>query len=102
MGYSTGDTGFNSRAREGRDRRAEASSLGQVCFNSRAREGRDGRSFFVEGFYRGFNSRAREGRDVPQQSATQPVAVSIHAPVRGATGSGDGVLCPLVFQFTRP
>ena len=42
MAVSMGElSGFNSRAREGRDTPALHSDLGGACFNSRAREGRD-------------------------------------------------------------
>ena len=54
-------------------------------FNSRAREGRDKFSASAGLASARFNSRAREGRDAEVKSATTPDLVSIHAPARGAT-----------------
>ena len=56
-------SGFNPRAREGRDSQAAGQDRRNDCFNPRAREGRD------------FHHRRWQRR----------VAVSIHAPARGAT-----------------
>ena len=101
---------FNSRARKRRDLRpCERSNLDR-CFNSRARKRRDHVETILGGFMIGFNSRARKRRDnhwwtwqehlalfqfTRPQEARQPVVslrpvlpVSIHAPARGATGSG--------------
>ncbi len=55
--------GFNSRAREGRDRLLFARSRLPKSFNSRAREGRDAILPSPLQSGQGFNSRAREGRD---------------------------------------
>ena len=65
------------------------------CFNPRARAGRDGarrgRDHHGE---TGFNPRARAGRDPLHCSGTlEPVAVSIHAPARGATRNDYQQLC---------
>ena len=66
-------------------------------FNSRAHEGRDGdRDRLGQGGLC-FNSRAHEGRDTYHQKLTGEIAVSIHAPTRGATGGRRRVVVePLV------
>jgi len=57
-----------------------------ACFNPRAREGRDRREVRQLPRHGGFNPRAREGRDRPDtRRRLDGVAVSIHAPARGAT-----------------
>ena len=57
------------------------------CFNPRAREGRDDHLIVGLGHGKRFNPRAREGRDdlgaILRHSTYR---VSIHAPVKGATG----------------
>ncbi len=58
---------------------------GMTGFNSRAREGRDRRYVVVVAATAGFNSRAREGRDVNALGVESFGIVSIHAPARGAT-----------------
>ena len=49
-----------------------------------------------------FNSRAREGRDRDLRDDRLHVAVSIHAPARGATPSTAKASMKSRFQFTRP
>ncbi len=73
--------GFNSRAREGRDRTKRPFTNLAKCFNSRAREGRDHRASRENWRVSCFNSRAREGRDLAARK--------------------DGRSHDL-FQFTRP
>ena len=117
--------GFNSRAREGRDKaRRRGCGRGGVSIHAPAR----GATLRPSGRCRGrtcFNSRAREGRDVTSADALFQFFVSIHAPARGATLSGrrqgwllscfnsrarEGRdkacrsvgLTPSAFQFTRP
>ena len=58
------------------------------CFNPRAREGRDLRKRRSRACWQGFNPRAREGRDRELRPDVATWAVSIHAPVKGATGGG--------------
>ena len=71
-------------------------------FNPRARTGRDGTSDIPWGFHRRFNPRARTGRDQDSVLLGLRSGVSIHAPVRGAT-IGQVVPVPSVmFQSTRP
>ena len=94
---------FNSRAREGRDARPAPASPGSRCFNSRAREGRDRFVCWMAGRQIGFNSRAREGRDADVASTIGLGRVSIHAPAKGATTGGESNGNARVkFQFTRP
>ena len=85
-------TGFNPRAREGRDRKAAGEQIGVLkrfnpraregrdipekmaywrggSFNPRAREGRDGQQALIEEKEKGFNPRAREGRDLLADSS---------------------------------
>ena len=90
LGVSTlGACSFNPRARDGRDDGSGAGWRPILCFNPRARDGRDLLQKLCPGLVRRFNPRARDGRD-PQDGAHggQPHGVSIHAPVMGATGSG--------------
>ena len=58
----------------------------RLCFNPRAREGRDLRPSDREARGICFNPRAREGRDVVAPDRSANLGVSIHAPVKGATG----------------
>ena len=61
-------------------------SFSWCCFNPRAREGRDSWPRLRAAGIRRFNPRAREGRDLPMvKIVVNGAAVSIHAPVRGAT-----------------
>ncbi|ERY78417.1 hypothetical protein Q028_04183, partial [Pseudomonas aeruginosa BWHPSA015] len=78
---------FNPHARAGRDWRSSARWWGLPRFNPRARAGRDPSWRRVRRGISGFNPRARAGRDVLQRQGLAIVAVSIHAPVRGATVS---------------
>ena len=77
--------GFNPRAREGRDPTAVTDAKGFMSFNPRAREGRDFSRPFRCPTPSRFNPRAREGRDRRKYGGQQGIAVSIHAPARGAT-----------------
>ena len=59
---------------------------GRSGFNPRAREGRDSSLRMSLYLFAGFNSRAREGRDLSEGAVVEVVQhVSIHAPARGAT-----------------
>ena len=73
-----------------------------ACFNSRAREGRDRRGVRLGKANGRFNSRAREGRDGIGSPTVFTKGVSIHAPARGATVATLLRGCVLKFQFTRP
>ena len=119
-------SGFNPRAREGRDSAVATSTFARPSFNPRAREGRDscrhpahqvgrvsihaparGATYFNDStviLTKSFNPRAREGRDslLPHIGTTGRL-VSIHAPARGATKCrrcwGQTTFS---FQSTRP
>ena len=78
---------FNPRSREGSDRRMGGRLRQPRNFNPRSREGSDRLSHHFDRqprFY--FNPRSREGsdRDEEIEEATA-FAISIHAPVKGAT-----------------
>ena len=77
--------GFNPRARMGRDDLADRCEAAIMRFNPRARMGRDTNNYAPSGRDSGFNPRARMGRDVLTSSYPMRLAVSIHAPVWGAT-----------------
>ena len=97
-------SGFNPRAREGRDVRAgDVFCRGHVSIHAPAR-GATLFSFFSSLGRICFNPRAREGRDLfgePRRAWLD--GVSIHAPARGATGVSR-ILCANIgmFQSTRP
>ena len=120
------DVGFNPRAREGRDGRAERAGIDRRydvsihapargatrklaaahqrprCFNPRAREGRDARMWRGARRRESFNPRAREGRDTQQTLQEVRARVSIHAPARGATALLFSIASSCGFQSTRP
>ena len=117
-------TGFNPRAREGRDRAGKHGRVVVGGFNPRAREGRDLPEFVMPTVWHCFNPRAREGRDTAEITATCSVLsfnpraregrdhrvqlynkgwrVSIHAPARGATIGTYNLFGYVAFQSTRP
>ena len=119
-------SGFNPRARTGRDSpRGWWPDRAHSCFNPRARTGRDelaDRLRAAIGVFQStrphgarpttsvptssghcFNPRARTGRDDGSDHRRLPAAeVSIHAPARGATVQGAGVVGCRLFQSTRP
>ena len=99
-------SGFNSRAREGRDTQScRGSTHIQVSIHAPARGATKARAEWWASkkfqFTRprgarpsrsacfrpraSFNSRAREGRDASLYASSLPITVSIHAPARGAT-----------------
>jgi len=103
-------SGFNPRARTGRDLPAAGQTGSLKSFNPRARTGRDlavnvfpggagevsihapargatGPFKFQNAPKGGFNPRARTGRDTMETQFGWLSEVSIHAPARGATGS---------------
>ena len=108
------DTGFNSRAREGRDLNANSPMLTPPCFNSRAREGRDclRRRCSRSGMFqltrpRGARRDARcfewafflfqltrpRGARLNMELPSYVWDVSTHAPARGATLRRDNCHC---------
>ena len=118
--------GFNPRAREGRDicsmcrfcgismfqstrprgarHELDKSPVTRLSFNPRAREGRDAVFRLSDRPDAGFNPRAREGRDLKARSRSlAEIAVSIHAPARGATRAATRQTAQASrFQSTRP
>ena len=96
---------FQSTRPRGARRVTVCSLCGQDSgFNPRAREGRDKLHLQLGHFGYGFNPRAREGRDfIERLDGKNPVYVSIHAPARGATCFMTALLLWLTwFQSTRP
>ena len=105
---------FNPRPRTGGDRRPHAHPAVQIqpCFNPRPRTGGDPSpscTTAATGCHRGFNPRPRPGGDSPVHIAGRPcvgMAVSIHAPARGATAirAHGGAKSPtdVEFQSTPP
>ena len=78
---------FNPRARAGRDIWGANFLQPLCCFNPRARAGRDLSTIEMVSLCARFNPRARAGRDQLDAGGGELlVEVSIHAPVRGATG----------------
>ena len=100
-----GYTGFNSRAREGRDANLVIERVqGLVVSIHAPARGATMRQGHIADSDLRFNSRAREGRDRQGNAFGRKLqVVSIHAPARGATAT---VTCPArlrtSFQFTRP
>ena len=79
--------GFNPRSREGSDRQRGMHHVGVFCFNPRSREGSDPRRGPVWAALWRFNPRSREGSDDLSDATLDDLTrVSIHAPVKGATG----------------
>ena len=72
-------------------------SIFLLCFNSRALAGRDAHRTHFRRHRTGFNSRALAGRDKLSPAFLRPLSVSIHAPLRGATGSINSVDFTLCF-----
>ena len=117
-------SGFNPRAREGRDATQASSHQTLSQFQSTRPRGARHRvlvgdaisHWFQSTRPRGarpilyclafgaacFNPRAREGRDLPYVKLNWPSQVSIHAPARGATSSSKQTYTRVKFQSTRP
>ena len=56
----------------------------------------------MEVFYESFNSRTRKGCDAMHEYNADLGAVSIHAPVKGATALNIDSAASGKFQFTHP
>ncbi len=96
-------SGFNPRARMGRDGFKRPAIVQVDRFNPRARMGRDGRSRAVLRCFTGFNPRARMGRD--DQTAPQKHIVKSFNPrarMGRDRGFGDPPCRYCQFQSTRP
>ena len=72
------------------------------CFNPRTRKGCDKRTWFDSRHNRGFNPRTRKGCDIRDFAKELDITVSIHAPVKDATGCISQVLTLRRFQSTHP
>ena len=96
-------TYFNPRSREGSDTRPARRSHPGTNFNPRSREGSDGPICTLRGTKPNFNPRSREGSDSGTRCTSHGHAISIHAPVKGATRQPqpDTVRIRL-FQSTLP
>ena len=82
-------TGFNPRARGGRDPELVGFDFTSASFNPRARGGRDDFIPSTSALKSSFNPRARGGRDAHRWGGyVSHGAVSIHAPAGGATSFG--------------
>ena len=77
---------FQSTRPRGARQGGRRKSSPRKSFNPRARAGRDQQENRRMELGAGFNPRARAGRDQQLAAANVLVAVSIHAPARGATG----------------
>ena len=118
-------SGFNPRPREGSDVVPSPSSLAPIRFNPRPREGSDVPRWASSPAAASFNPRPREGSDgmlgrrrshlpafqstpprrerlVLGHGAAQQLAVSIHAPAKGATRGRPPRPTPTGFQSTPP
>ena len=93
---------FNSRAHEGRDGDRDRLGQGGLCFNSRAHEGRDTYHQKLTGEIAVSIHAPTRGATPSAGSAPSIAYVSIHAPTRGATCRGCTHSPPCPFQFTRP
>ena len=94
---------FNSRTREGCDRRLISQPTDVVSFNSRTREGCDKDSFEeLAGLLKFQFTHPGGVRLFHTKLTAQGVVVSIHAPGRGATGIVVILEVVCVFQFTHP
>ena len=57
----------------------------ELHFNPRSREGSDTFTAYCSSRCKDFNPRSREGSDVPNNAEVKRIAISIHAPAKGAT-----------------
>ena len=81
---------FNPRPREGGDTNPTVRCSSITDFNPRPREGGDDTPKAKTSYSINFNPRPREGGDLHHPAARYPwSAISIHAPVRGATTLSD-------------
>ena len=97
------DTGFNPRAREGRDEEYKP-LIAEVRVSIHApAKGATRRIARLRGLPKGFNPRAREGRDLRCALPSSALsAVSIHAPAKGATWGAGSAPCPKVVSIHAP
>jgi len=77
-------SGFNPRARGGRDARLHEPLYKRLCFNPRARGGRDFPERHSRAYYQ-FQSTRPRGARLRSYAEQETTCVSIHAPAGGAT-----------------
>ena len=77
-------TGFNPRARDGREQVLQRLLLHRLGFNPRARDGREITHYITQFSKLCFNPRARDGRETFISDKVSGKYVSIHAPVMDA------------------
>ena len=83
-----GGRGFNSRTHAGCDGKRESATYLIICFNSRTHAGCDHAGHSPDPIQLSFNSRTHAGCDIYCNNIPYIyIAVSIHAPTRGATSS---------------
>ena len=94
---------FNSRTREGCDRRISSATPRRIRFNSRTHEGCDASHVASVGASSGFQfTHPRGVRRVRLRARGTERDVSIHAPARGATAILEYVKTKVKFLFTHP
>ncbi len=93
---------FNPRSREGSDTRGRLWMDIDTCFNPRSREGSDTVTKTITRTPTSFNPRSREGSDCCERRSDSDRRVSIHAPVKGATGQELHMYYSAAFQSTLP
>ena len=76
---------FNPRSREGSDFAIQCRATYDNSFNPRSREGSDWLAAGYKNPNSSFNPRSREGSDACMERRGLLLAVSIHAPAKGAT-----------------
>ena len=100
-----GDKGISIHAPvKGATKTVLATSSCSTYFNPRTREGCDARHHRRSPLWQYFNPRTREGCDIYEKSQLAGAdAISIHAPVKGATGTiWPSVWTGSRFQSTHP
>ena len=93
---------FNPRTHEGCDLPFRWLTSISQGFNPRTHEGCDCLLFYVYRVTKSFNPRTHEGCDLNDDNAYYPMAVSIHAPTRGATANIIYLHKDNLFQSTHP
>ena len=71
-------------------------------FNSRSHMGNDSYSWYNSYILANFNSRPLVRSDRGETNHQYSILISIHAPLRGATGGVNKYFLALAFQFTLP
>ena len=93
---------FNPRSREGSDLTDRFYDCYSADFNPRSREGSDLSALPDPRTLRNFNPRSREGSDKQYCNLPGLIAISTHAPARGATLAHPASSAYGLFQPTLP